>query len=80
MVKILVIDDEKNITSSFEKVFGEEGYTVISAQSAEEALKVLKSEGADVAIMDIRMPGLSGLEALAKIKAIDPIAPASECP
>src|SRR3989338_355749 len=75
MVKILVIDDEKNITSSFEKVFGEEGYTVISAQSAEEALKVLKSEGADVAIMDIRMPGLSGLEALAKIKAIDPKLP-----
>ncbi len=75
MAKILVIDDEKNITSSFEKIFGDEGYKVVSAQSAEEALKVLKSESMDVTIMDIRMPGLSGLEALAKIKVIDPKLP-----
>ena len=75
MAKILVIDDEKNITSSFEKVFGDEGYKVFSAQSAEEGLKILKSESMDVAVMDIRMPGLSGLEALAKIKVIDPKLP-----
>ena len=75
MAKILVVDDEKSITSSFEKVFKEEGYEVFPVQSAEEALTFLKSKKVDVAVMDIRMPGLSGIEALSKIKAIDPKLP-----
>jgi len=71
MGKILIVDDEKNITSSFKKILEEEGHNAVIASSAEDALKIAKGNVMDLVVMDIRMPGMSGLEAFAKFKEID---------
>ena len=71
MKKILIVDDEPNVHYSFRKVFSEE-YTVISAQSGEEAINLMGTDTPDLVIMDIRMPRMDGLTTLKKIKQIDP--------
>ncbi len=69
MPKILVCDDEKEITDAIEIYLEQEDYTVIKAYDGEEALKKLR-ENTDVqlAIMDIMMPKLDGIHACKKIR------------
>jgi len=71
MGKILIVDDEKNIASSFKKILEDDGHKAVIASSAEEALKIAKGSVMDLVVMDIRMPGMSGLEAFSKFKEID---------
>src|SRR3989338_5763219 len=71
MYKILVVDDEKNVVSSFKKIMTQDGYEVFTASNAEEGLFIAKSKPIDLLIMDIRMPGMSGLEAFSRFKEID---------
>jgi len=68
MSKILVVDDDKHILDAFEQVLIERGYEVSNARHAREALVLLQAEKPNLVIMDIRLPGMSGLEALEKIK------------
>ena len=75
MNKILIVDDEKNVLSSFKKVMSQEGYEIFTAANAEEGLSITKNNSIDLLIMDIRMPGMSGLEAFSKFKEIDQKAP-----
>ena len=66
--KILFVDDDKNIRLLYEKVFSEEGYEVLLAESGEKALEVLKeNEDIDLVVLDIKMKGQSGLEPLQHI-------------
>ncbi|MCE7948353.1 MAG: DNA-binding response regulator [Chloroflexi bacterium CFX4] len=65
---ILVVDDEGAIRYSISKTLQRVGYQVSSAASGEEALAMLDETLFDVVLTDIRMPGLSGVELLAKIK------------
>ena len=71
MSKILVVDDDKHILDAFEQVLVERGYAVSKARHAREALDLLQAEKPHLVIMDIRLPGMSGLEALEKIKEFD---------
>jgi len=71
MGKILIVDDEKNVLSSFKKVFGQEGHDIVTAGNAEEGLSCVQKDNFDLLIMDIRMPGISGLEAFSKFKEIN---------
>lgn len=71
MEKILIVDDEKNVLSSFKKVFSQEGYSIVAAGNAEEGLSCAQKDAFDLLIMDIRMPGISGLEVFSKFKEID---------
>ena len=71
MGRILIVDDEKNLASSFKKILEGEGHKVFIASSAEEGIKITKGNAMDLVVMDIRMPGMSGLEAFSKFKAID---------
>lgn len=72
MDKILVVDDQKGVRYSFRKILGEAGYEVAIASSGEEAIKsTAKSEPALI-FMDVRMPGMDGLETLKKLKEINP--------
>jgi len=70
---ILCVDDEENILSSLERVFLEEGdYEIITANSGEEGLKILKERPVDLIISDQRMPGMNGTEFLRKARKLYP--------
>ncbi len=70
--KILIVDDEERFRTTMSKLLGAEGLDARTAGSAAEALKTLATEAFDVVILDVRMPEMSGVEALKKIKEIDP--------
>ncbi len=66
---ILVVDDEKNIRRTLRMVLEGAGLDVSEAESAEAGLTQLEAGGIDLVILDIRLPGMSGIEALERIRA-----------
>ncbi len=70
--KILIVDDEKIVRESLFHWFEEEGYTVDIAESGEAALRKFDKGKFDLFLLDMKMPGMSGLELLKKIKESDP--------
>ncbi len=69
--KILVVDDEHLIRWSLEQNLRKQGYEVLTAGNGEDALKLVREEQPELVLLDIHMPGISGLEALEKIKEFD---------
>jgi len=69
---VLVIDDEKNIRRTLRMVLESEGYEVLDAGTAEEGLSLLEEQGADCVLLDLRLPGMSGLDALSRLQAEEP--------
>ncbi len=67
MKTILVVDDEEPIRRLIEEELTEEGYHVLTADNAPDALKIVEKEPLDLVILDIRMPGMTGVEALPRI-------------
>lgn len=68
-MRILIAEDEKTLNDVIRKTLSKNGYSVDSCFDGEEALYYLESTEYDAAILDIMMPGLSGLEVLKKIRA-----------
>ena len=62
--KILVIDDEENVCRGCQRILSEKGYSVKMALSGEKGLDCLKNNHYDVMLLDLKMPGLSGMEVL----------------
>lgn len=69
--KILIVDDEKIVRESFYHWFIEDNYIVDTAEDGETALNKYAKEKYDLLLVDMKMPGMSGLDLLSKIKAID---------
>lgn len=69
--KILVVDDEHLIRWSLEQNLRKQGYEVMTAGTGEDALKLAREEQPELALLDIHLPGISGLEVLEKIKEFD---------
>jgi two-component system response regulator (stage 0 sporulation protein F) len=67
MKRILVVDDEDPIRDYLKEELTDAGYEVVMASSAPEALKIIEKEDLDLVILDIRMPGMTGVEALPRI-------------
>jgi len=67
-MKILVIDDEKNIRRTLTDILEDEGYNVLSASSGEEGLQVLARENIDLLLLDVKLPGMDGIEVLKKVR------------
>jgi DNA-binding NtrC family response regulator len=65
---ILVVDDEKNIRRTLRMVLEGSGFHTLEAASAEDGLAKLESNDVDLVILDVRLPKMSGIEALAKIR------------
>jgi DNA-binding response OmpR family regulator len=68
---ILVVDDEESIRFLYREELEEEGYRVITASDGEEALRKVKADNPDLITLDIRMPGMDGIEVLHHIRAMD---------
>jgi two-component system NtrC family response regulator len=75
METLLVVDDEKNYLLVLKELLVEEGYEVLTAQSATGALELLADTDPDLVLTDMKMPGMSGLELLKRIKHKDPQLP-----
>jgi two-component system nitrogen regulation response regulator NtrX len=69
--RILVIDDEEAIRKSLRMVLEYEGYDLVEAASGPEGLETLKREAPDAILLDIKMPGMDGLEVLAQARSRD---------
>jgi len=72
MSKLLFIDDEESVRKVFSISLKKEGYEVLTAEDGEKGLKVFMRENPPIALVDIRMPGMNGIEVLRKIKEINP--------
>jgi CheY-like chemotaxis protein len=75
MAKILVVEDEKNLRLLYKHDLEEEGHTVIAAANAIEGLEALEQQVPDLVVLDIRMPGMDGLEAMGRILDRNPRIP-----
>ncbi len=73
--KLLVIDDETNIRQGLKKSFELDGYSVITAAEGQKGLDLLATEGSDMVICDLKMPGMSGEEFLDKARELYPNIP-----
>ncbi len=71
MSEILVVDDDAQLRQSFAKLLGEEGYTVRMALSGEAGIAAVEEKLPDLVVLDVRLPGVDGLEALERIQKID---------
>jgi nitrogen regulation protein NR(I) len=75
MGHILIVDDDAQLRQSFEKLLTAERHQVRTASSGETALNLVRAEMPDLVIMDVRMPGMSGLDAFRAIHEIEPKLP-----
>ena len=74
--KILIVDDERNVRLNYRITLETEGYQIFEAGSAASALEELIGRSFDLAILDMRMPAMDGLELLAKMREIGITVPA----
>jgi len=70
--RILLVDDESGILDTLRILLRGDGYEVVSALSGREAVEMLSSAAPDIVLTDIRMPGMTGLEVMAKAHEVDP--------
>lgn len=70
--KIMVVDDEEHIRKSLEEILRLEGYEISAIESADAALPILKTENFDLILLDLRMPGMDGIEFLRSVTRMAP--------
>jgi two-component system, NtrC family, nitrogen regulation response regulator NtrX len=75
MGKVLVIDDERAIRSTLKDILSLEGFDVALAENGAVGIEMFEKGGVDVAFLDIKMPGMDGIEVLERLQAISPEVP-----
>src|SRR5215831_7646229 len=73
--RILVVDDEPAIRDTLRMTLEYDGHEVLLAASGQEALAVTERESPDLVFLDIKMPGLDGLEVLSRLRALNEALP-----
>ena len=72
MGTILIVDDDAQLRQSFERILCDEGHDVRTAATGEDGIAMVKTEVPDLVIMDVRLPGMDGLEAFGVIHDLEP--------
>lgn len=75
MSRVLIVDDEESICWGLKRLLTDEGFDVSIASSAEEALELVERQPPDLAMFDVRLPGLDGLSALEQLRKSDNLFP-----
>jgi CheY-like chemotaxis protein len=65
--RVLIVDDNKDITDLVQTMLGSTSYTCVAANSGQECLDILKKQGFDLVLLDLAMPGMSGLDVLSSL-------------
>ena len=69
---VLIIDDDETILDSCTQVFEKQGYQTVTARNGEAGLQTFKKANPDLVLVDLKMPGIDGMEVLQKLGKIDP--------
>ncbi|MFO7600281.1 MAG: response regulator [Candidatus Desulfacyla sp.] len=72
-MQMMLVDDEERFLSTTKKLLARKGYEVLTAASGLEALQILASQTVHVVILDVKMPGMDGMETLQEIKRRFPL-------
>lgn len=72
-LRLMLVDDEERFLQTTQKVLQRKGYEVLTATSGQEAMEKLKKQTIPVVILDVKMPGMDGVETLKAIKAFYPL-------
>ena len=72
LASVLVIDDQEIVCSALKALLEAEGFAVATARSGEEGVELLRGRQFEVAIVDLLMPGMDGIQTIAALKEIDP--------
>ncbi|MGE4291075.1 MAG: sigma-54-dependent transcriptional regulator [Desulfovibrio sp.] len=72
MAQILIVDDDSQLRLSFERLLCAEGHVVRVAASGEAGVEAVRAEVPDLVVMDVRMPGMNGLQAFQRMREIEP--------
>jgi CheY-like chemotaxis protein len=72
---ILVTDDDPAIRETFREIFEPVGFRTLLAESGEEAIDIVRAEDVDLALMDMHLPKLSGLETMTLVRQIKGVLP-----
>ena len=72
MTRVLIVDDEPGIVASLRRTLRKEGWELLTAADPREALRLLQEGTVDMVVSDYQMPGITGVELLARVQALCP--------
>src|SRR6187455_949902 len=73
--RILIVDDEAGVRASLSGILSDEGYRVDAVETGEAGVKAVESNRYELALLDVWLPGIDGIETLSRIQSIDPDLP-----
>jgi len=70
-IRVLVVDDELNIREGSQRILSRVGFEVLKASTGLEALELLEKQTIPIILLDLKMPGMDGMEVLKRIRQLD---------